>query len=104
MSLEDLKQAPKDNLPTERDFQAADELIAENSILANSPEVKELVENLWIKDGRQIDPGNFLAALLDFLATSQNPEPLVLSEVIKRNLVTHSLTTNLENQIENRPQ
>ncbi len=104
MSLEDLNQTSKDNLPTERDFRSADELIAENPILANSPEVKELVENLWIKDGRQIDPGNFLAALLDFLATSQNPEPVVLSEVINRNLVTHSLTNNLENQIEDRPQ
>lgn len=69
MSLEQQPQS-KTEIPTIADLQAADELIAENAILAGNPRVKYLQENNFVtEEGRQLDAGDFLSAMLNFLQT-----------------------------------
>jgi hypothetical protein len=68
-------ETPQENVklePTQEDLQAADQLISENEILAQNPRVKMLQENNFVtEDGRQLDAGNFLAAMLDFIETQE---------------------------------
>jgi len=74
MSLES-PQTPQENLrnePTQEDLQAADQLIIENELLEQNPRVKLLQENNFVtEDGRQLDAGNFLAAMLDYIDTQE---------------------------------
>lgn len=54
--------------PSSEDLDAAADLIANNELLAANPRVKLLQENMFMtEDGRQLDAGNFLAAMLAFL-------------------------------------
>ena len=54
--------------PSNEDLNAAEELINGNELLTANPRVKMLQENLFVtEDGRQLDAGNFLAAMLAFL-------------------------------------
>lgn len=54
--------------PSNEDLEAAEDLIAGNELLSSNPRVKKLQENLFVtEDGRQLDAGNFLAAMVAFL-------------------------------------
>jgi len=68
-------ESPQENVkpvPTQEDLQAADQLIAENELLAQNPRVQMLKENNFVtEDGRQLDAGNFLAAMLDYIETQE---------------------------------
>ena len=68
-------ESPQENMkpvPTQEDLQAADQLIAENELLAQNPRVQMLKENNFVtEDGRQLDAGNFLSAMLDYIETQE---------------------------------
>jgi hypothetical protein len=68
MSMENLGLNQQIPTPSNEDLDAAADLIASNELLAANPRVKLLQENMFVtEDGRQLDAGNFLAAMLAFL-------------------------------------
>jgi hypothetical protein len=88
-------------------FAAAAELIESEPLLANNARVREIQENNFIVNNKPLDPGNFLAAMLDHIRKKQiiTPEEISRSaERLAEVMVDHSLPPTLEHQIENRPQ
>ena len=68
MSIENIGLNQQIPAPSNEDIEAAEELIAGNELLSANPRVQMLRENLFVtEDGRQLDAGNFLAAMLAFL-------------------------------------
>lgn len=89
---------------SESSFAAAQQLISENSVLANNPRVQKLAENDFVtEDGIELDPGNFLAKMLEFISMQDGGviSPEEVSQAVET--VQHSLRPELESMIENRP-
>lgn len=85
-------------------FAAAEQLIAENPLLADNPRVKALAENDFIlEDGTKLDPGNFLAKMVDYLEM-QNGGAVTQEEISHAvETVIHSMPPELESMVEDRP-
>lgn len=84
-------------IPPVEDIDAAAELIRDNDILRNNPRVMKLLENNFVtEDGRQLDPVNFLAAMLDYIETQDGQvKPELLAAEIEEQMVVHSKPTQL---------
>lgn len=84
-------------------LEAAKELVAENKLLSENPRVQALMANEFItEDGRELDPGNFLASMLNYIE-SQEPGTVTnedIAEAIERNLVQHSRPQETEKRSE----
>lgn len=80
--------------PTLEDLDAAKGLIEENEILKNHPRVQMLLENNFItEEGRQLDPGNFLASMLEYLSKNNDPSETEFNAVVAEQMVVHSKGT-----------
>lgn len=81
--------------PTSEDLQIAEDLINEDEVLRKNERVKQLLENEFVtEDGRQLDPGNFLAAMLDFIKTqSGSVTDEQLDAELETQMVVHSRPT-----------
>lgn len=94
MTFETHNTPPTPKIPTAEDIQAALELIKEDPTLMAHPRVQALVETDFITaDGRQLDPGNFLAAVKEALEKEVQTEQTEPYEVrvarIMDSLVVH---------------
>ena len=90
-------EAPFDR--SEEAMIAARELIEENELLRDNPRVKALEENNFLtEDGRELDPGNFLAAMIDFIGAQETGAVSRedIAEAVERNMVLHSRPSELE--------
>lgn len=78
---------------SEEAMKAARELIAENELLRDNERVQALAENDFVaENGRELDPGNFLASMLDYIE-AQEPGTISredLTAAVERTLVEHS--------------
>lgn len=88
-------------------MQAAAELIAENEILATNPQVQRLLENDFVTEaGNELDPGNFMVSMLDFLERKNKDEESLTTEQVAERVrqleaeVVHSLPPTIEGQRE----
>ena len=94
-------------VPSEADFEAAQQLVEENELLRNNPRVQMLVENDFVtEEGRQLDPGNFLHSMLAYLESQQaDVTQEQLSAAVDRKVeegIVHSRDPEEELRTENR--
>ena len=112
---------PEIKEPSVEDLNAAEDLIKEHPLLKDHPRVQQLLENNFVlEDGRQLDPGEFLANVLAVeearatkiaegeLKEDLDSDPLNASEVdmvsrVIDSLVVHSDRPELEQQRDLRP-
>jgi len=72
MSHENIDSTTESMDRSDAAMEAARELIAENEVLSNHPRVQALAENDFVtEDDIKLDPGNFLAAMLDFISSQE---------------------------------
>lgn len=86
--------------PSPDDIEAALALIDEDHELKNHPRVQALISTDFVtEDGRQLDPGNFLAAVKEALSREPETESTESYEAriarIMDAMVTHSNLTQL---------
>lgn len=81
-------------LISDEDMAAAVALIEEDERLKNHPRVKQLLANDFItEDGRSLDAGNFLAAVLKSLETKPTANENEVTTVLAEAMVVHSRPT-----------
>lgn len=79
---------------SDEDLEAAKALIAEDERLSNHPRVRTLLANDFIaEDGRSIDAGNFLAAVLKSLEAKPMATEEEVSSVLTEAMAIHSRPT-----------
>ena len=72
MAHENIDSTPESMDRSDAAMEAARELIAENEVLSSHPRVQALAENDFVtEDDIKVDPGNFLAAMLDFIGSQE---------------------------------
>lgn len=85
---------------SEEAMQAARELIEENEMLNNNSRVKALSDNNFItEDGRELDPGNFIAAMLNYIESQETGTATTeeISSAVDRYTVDKNLRVETSN-------
>jgi len=105
MSFESTQNFQNIPTPSPEDIQAALELIEEDQELRSHPRVTALIESDFVtENGRQLDPGNFLAAVKEALAKERPSEETgSYQERIDRvmsAMVVHSKTWEAERKLD----
>lgn len=86
---------PVNNIPpiSDEDLAAARQLIEEDPRLNNHPLVQQLLKDEFIREGRQIDAGNFLSAVLQSLEGRSDVSEEEINSTIEDAMVVHSRPT-----------
>lgn len=93
--------APGSNEVTRADIEAANQLVAENKLLKDSPRVKALMENDYVtEDGRQLDPGEFISKMLKFIESQDGVDQTVLGSMVEQTMAVHSTPPEAERKLD----
>ncbi len=92
------KNPLENNKPSQADLNSARDLIEENPLLRDNPRVQMLSDNDFVtENGRQLDPGDFIASMLDYIESGKNSGIVSLDDsIIEECMVVHSRRPDIE--------
>lgn len=100
MAFEGVNRGANNIDRSEGAFEAANQLIAENELLRNNPRIKALQENDFItEDGRELDPGDFIAKMLNYLESENGDPDTALKSGIENYIALHSTAPGEERKL-----